>query len=65
VKRVEESSGWPGLGLLGATAHNLYHADWQNLGVALAEMDLGERSGAARDWVKLIGIELAGTRWPT
>jgi hypothetical protein len=65
VKRVERPRGWPGQGLLGATTFNSYHADWRNLGVALAEMDLGERSDSARDWVKLIGVELAGTRWPT
>jgi hypothetical protein len=65
VGRVERISGWPGQGLLGATTYNSYRADWKNLGVALAEMELSKRSGPVRDWVKLIGIELAGTRWST
>jgi len=47
--------------LLGTTFFDKYHADWERLGVTLAEIDLGDRSSDARDWVGLIGSELAGS----
>jgi hypothetical protein len=47
--------GW----LLGTTNYNQQHAAWKRLGGAFADLDLASRSPAARDWVRLIGNELA------
>jgi len=50
--------------LLGATFFNLRHKKWEQLGLDLTEMDLSGRSSLARDWVRLIGGELAGKQAP-
>lgn len=45
--------------LLGTTYYDGQHEDWERLGQMLTAMDLGSRSPAVREWVRLIGSELA------
>ena len=51
---------YAGRWLLGTTFFGQRHAAWERLGRALEELDASRRSSAAREWVRLIGSELAG-----
>jgi len=46
-------------GLLGTTFYNLQHRAWKRLGLELTELDLCDRAPGTREWISLIGSELA------
>jgi len=50
------AEGW----LLGTTFYNLQHRAWKRLGQELTALDLRDRARPTREWVSLIGSELAG-----
>lgn len=49
----------PARWLLGATSHNLCHAEWRRLGRSLLEHDLFDLAPDAADWIRLIGTLLS------
>jgi hypothetical protein len=57
IGRVPHAEGW----LLGTTFFNLQHEAWKRLGQQITELDLRDRARATREWVSLIGSELAGS----
>jgi hypothetical protein len=42
-------------------AHDPPPSPWEHLGARLADLDLNDRADRLREWVKLIGNELAGS----
>ena len=60
-RRSARACGWDSEHfLLGTIYGSQRRAAWKRLGAALCAVDLGSRSIAAREWVALLGGELAG-----